>query len=222
MNTDRIFLVLVPLLRPWVKAGARRRRADFAAEAAAPGRVVFVGDSITQRGSWDELFPELATLNRGIDGDTTEDVLARLDAALDNPVAVSLMIGTNDLHTNHRLKAPEGIASRVESIVRRIRHAAPGADVFVNGLTPRTPYFAERIQHLNRRYREIAERAGATYVDLWPAMADDNGALRTQYTFDNLHLSPDGYRAWGEVLRPLLASHASSAPDPKSNKETNR
>ena len=211
MNTDRIFLVIVPILRPWVMRKARRRRESFAAEPAAPGRVVFLGDSITERGAWSELFPELATLNRGIDGDTTEDVIARLDDALEAPVAVSVLIGTNDLHTYRHLKDPEGIVRRVQEIVRGIRHAAPGAALFVNGLTPRSPYFADRIRSLNERYREIAEQEGATYVDLWPALADERGALRKEYTFDSLHLSAAGYRAWSEVLRPLLAPFALSA-----------
>ena len=183
---DRLYLVLVPLLRPWVARNAARRREAFAAEPAAPGRVVFLGDSITQRGEWASLFPELDTLNRGIDGDTTEDVLARLDEAVDRPRAVSLLIGTNDLHTTRRLKDPAGIARRLEQIVQCIRAAAPDAALFVNSMTPRTRYFAPRIRALNEQYRQLADRHGATYVDLWPALATDEGALRGEFTFDSL------------------------------------
>jgi len=217
MNTDRIYLVLVPLLRRSVVRRARRRQEAFQAEPSSPGRVVFLGDSITQRGDWEALFPELATLNRGIDGDTTQDVLARLDGAIDRPLAVNLLIGTNDLHTDKELKDPAGIVARLERIIAGIHGRAPGAMVFVNSMMPRTAFFAPRIRALNERFRDVAERTGCVYVDLWPALADDAGALRKQYTFDNLHLSPAGYDAWSEVLRPVLAPFARTATTEKDN-----
>jgi lysophospholipase L1-like esterase len=201
VNTDRIYLVLVPAIRPVVAAAARRRRRSFAAENVTDGRVLFLGDSITQGGKWDELFPELSTLNRGINGDTTEDVLKRLDEALYKPIAVSLLIGTNDLHTYRRLKNPEGI-------VERIRAAAPEAQIFINSVTPRTPLFAPRIRTLNERFADIAQRTENTFVDLWPSLANEDGSLRKEFTPDNLHLSPAGYTAWRDVLRPLLKPFA--------------
>jgi lysophospholipase L1-like esterase len=208
VNTDRIYLVLVPTIRPLVAAAGRKRRRSFAAEKVTDGSVLFLGDSITQGGKWDELFPELSTLNRGINGDTTEDVLKRLDEALHKPIAVSLLIGTNDLHTYRRLKNPEGIVARAEEIVERIRAAAPEAQILINSMTPRTPLFAPRIRTLNARFADIAQRTGSTFVDLWPALANENGALRKEFTSDNLHLSPAGYAAWRDVLRPLLKPYA--------------
>lgn len=204
---DRIYLLTVPLMRPSVARRGLQRLERFREEPPSQGRVVFLGDSISQRGEWAELFPNLPTLNRGIDGNTTEDVLARLDQAIDHPAAVSLLIGTNDLHSYpRRLKDPQGIVERLEEIVRRIRTDAPDAPLFVNSITPRTSYFAAKIQEINRGYREVAERNGATYVDLWPAMADEHGALIKAYTFDSLHLTPEGYRAWAGVLRPYLST----------------
>lgn len=208
VNTDRIYLGLVPTIRPLVAAAARRRLRAFEAEERADGRVLFLGDSITHWGQWDVLFPELATLNRGTNGDTTQDVLARLDEAMQNPVAVSLLIGTNDLHTNRRLKEPQGIVSRLEQIIVRIRMKAPGVPIFINSITPRTPWFAPRIRSLNEQYADVARRTGCTYVDLWPALADDAGGLRTELTKDNLHLIEPGYQAWRDVLRPLLRPFA--------------
>ena len=208
LNTDRIYLVLVPTIRPLVAAAARKRLRGFKAEKRTDGRVLFLGDSITQGGEWNELFPELSTVNRGINGNTTEDVLARLDEALQNPIAVSLLIGTNDLHTYRRLKDADGIVNRVEKIIDRIKTAAPHAHIFVNSITPRTPLFAPRIRALNERYADLARRTGSTYVDLWPALADEHGALRKEFTADNLHLIPAGYEAWRDVLRPHLSPFA--------------
>lgn len=206
MNSDRIYSVVVPVLRSTVKSrmGAGRRR-YFEAVPVPPGRVLFLGDSITEGGLWGDLFPDLATSNRGIGGEATYDLLERVDATLNAPVAVSLMIGTNDLHGPRRFRDIDQVAARHEEIVRRIRDRAPDATLLVNPVLPRTAYFAPRIRELDARYADTAARHGATYVDLWPRFADENGAIRAEYARDNLHLTPAGYLAWAEELRPHLA-----------------
>jgi lysophospholipase L1-like esterase len=208
MNSDRVYLVLVPLLRPLVDAINAERKDQFRAAPLVPGNVVFLGDSITQRGFWDAWFPTLPTLNRGIDGDTTGNILGRLDEAILAPVAVNLLVGTNDLHGPRHLRDLDGIASRTTEIVHRIQQAAPDAVVFLNSVMPRTPLLAGRIRSLNDRYRRIATATGASYVDLWPALANPAGGLRKEFTSDNLHLRAPGYRAWTDVLRPHLERFA--------------
>jgi len=61
--------------------------------------VVFLGDSITE--AWPDLahaFPDIKVANRGISGDTTRGVLARLqgDVLTLEPAGIVLLIGTND------------------------------------------------------------------------------------------------------------------------------
>ena len=74
--------------------------------------IVFLGDSITQGGDWAAWFPELNTVNLGVGGDTTDDVLLRLDAVVEaRPDEVMLLIGTNDL----------GTRQSVEHLVRNIQ-----------------------------------------------------------------------------------------------------
>ncbi|MFE3054183.1 hypothetical protein [Nocardia sp. NPDC059239] len=55
-------------------------------------------------------------------------------------------------------------------------------------------------------FGDSAAQADAVYIDLWPALADANGALRQEFTRDGLHLSGAGYAAWIEVLRPHIAA----------------
>jgi lysophospholipase L1-like esterase len=173
-----------------------------------PKRVLFIGDSITEGGLWSDLFPDLPTSNRGIGGEATYDLLERLDSAVNDPIAVSLMIGTNDLHGPRKERENTKIADRTAEIIRRIRDLAPSAHVFVNSVLPRTVFFAAQIKELNECNREAAARHGATYVDLWPTFADAAGAIKPEYSRDNLHLTPAGYLAWTEVLRPHLAPFA--------------
>ena len=209
MNSDKMFSLLVPVIRPVVVGRiGRRRQRYFEAMPPPTGRVVFLGDSITQYVGWDDLFPDLRTANRGIGGETTSDLLARLDSAIVEPQAVSLLIGTNDLHGFPRDRDVPGIAERMDRIVCRIRERAPEAPLLVNSVLPRTPHFADRIRELNALYRRIADQRGALYIDLWPTFADEGGHIRRELTKDNLHLSPAGYLAWADILRPHLSLFA--------------
>ena len=142
-----------------------------------PGRVVFLGDSITAGGNWSEWFPDLPALNRGVDGDSVAGVHARLGTAIADPLAVSLLIGTNDLSGLGESRRVERIAEQTRALVAAIKGRAPEATFLLNSVMPRTRWMARTIQDLNRRYVDIAAEAGVTYVDLWPVLADDDGAL---------------------------------------------
>lgn len=207
MNSDRKLSVLIPLLRPIVKdrMGATRRR-HFEVVPVPPRRVLFLGDSITEAGLWSDLFPELPTTNRGIGGEATYDLIERVDGAINDPIAVNLLIGTNDLHGPRALRDLRQVAARHDAIVARIRELAPHATLLVNGLLPRTAHFRGHLQALNEWYAASAARHGATYVDTWPTFADDDGVIRAEYSRDGLHLTPHGYLSWAGLVRPHLAS----------------
>ena len=59
--------------------------------------VVMIGDSITQAGHWEDIFPTVRIANRGVDWDRTDDVLRRMDTILSvKPEKAFIMIGIND------------------------------------------------------------------------------------------------------------------------------
>lgn len=179
-------------------------RADqFARLGAPPDHVVMLGDSITAGGLWHEWFGEIPVLNRGVDGETSADLLRRLDSAVHDPVAIFLLIGTNDLTVGASL--PD-ITGNVRALLAEVDERASGTPVVVQSVMPRTRRFREDIQLLNRAYRAIVARAGGSveFLDLWPALADDDGGLRSAYTADGLHLNGHGYAAWVELLRPVM------------------
>ncbi len=215
VNFDRVLPVLAPVLGPVMRRTKAARQAQFDALPPAPGRVLFLGDSITERAMWDGWFPELPTTNRGISGDTIGEVKARLGSAIDAPLLVSLMIGTNDLSGLGTSRDIRAIAAQLSDLVDRIQEMAPSAPLLINSVAPRSAYFADRIRRLNDRYRQTAERVNATYVDLWPTMAAPDGALRAELTVEGIHFTNAGYRQWVEVLRPHL--HAALAATEKSS-----
>jgi lysophospholipase L1-like esterase len=200
-------LAVTPLVYQLMKPGFLHRRSHFESLGAAPGRVVFLGDSITEFGLWEEHFPAAPVLNRGIAGEISGQVLRRLDTAINSPRAVFLLIGTNDLSVG---LAENRIVRNVAAILDGIETRAPGVPVYLQSVMPRTEWRRGQIEALNARYRGLAEARADTvrYLDLWPVLADGKGALRTEFTRDKLHLNGPGYRAWCGLLEPLVQSAA--------------
>ena len=182
------------------------RRSQFEHLPMPPGCVLFLGDSITEQGVWHEWLPGLPTLNRGIGGDTVHEVQARLDRAVNEPTVISLLVGTNDLSGIGPSHEVPVIAAQFRRLVAELHRRAPEACLIVNSVMPRRASFADQVRALNREYLAIAADAGATYLDLWPGLADDSGGLRAELTRDSLHRNGAGYEAWLAQLRPLLPS----------------
>jgi lysophospholipase L1-like esterase len=197
--------MIARLFRPLVKAQMAMRRDQFEVLPLPERRVVFLGDRITEGGNWDEWFPQYSTLNRGLGSDTVDGVRTRLATAINQPAAVSLLIGTNDLGGQGRTNKVTGIAAQFKNLLHEIRALAPHTRLVVNSVMPMRQKHADRIRELNEKYAVIAHDMNADYVDLWPALADGD-TLNAAYTRDRLHLNGHGYRAWVEVLRPHLVT----------------
>ncbi|MGW0665121.1 GDSL-type esterase/lipase family protein [Streptodolium elevatio] len=205
---NRLSTAIFNLVMRTVRAQQRHRRSQFAALELQPGRVVFLGDSITEGGLWDEWFPHAAVVNRGIGGETSGDVLARIGTAVNAPAAVFLMIGTNDLSARIPL---EQIEANVLAILREIEERAPGVPVHLQSVLPRKLSYRDRVKALNKCYQALAdESSNVRYLDLWPHFATPEGALRPRFTLDHLHLNGEGYRCWADQLRPYIESGTAS------------
>jgi lysophospholipase L1-like esterase len=174
-------------------------------------RIVFVGDSITE--GWVTLEQDLAALpvkvaNRGIGGDTTPNLLYRLEQdVLDlHPRGLVVLIGTNDLgeHTS-----PAVIADNLRVFHRRVRVAYPQIPIAWCLVMPRKgdDTFPERIRELNTLIGGIAgSDANATVVDTFTPLALPDGSSKPEYfSPDRLHLNPTGYAVWRTVLYPMLS-----------------
>ncbi|RPE83290.1 MULTISPECIES: GDSL-type esterase/lipase family protein [unclassified Curtobacterium] len=164
--------------------------------------VLFLGDSITAQGSWDSWLPDEQTLNQGISGDTTDGVLARLDAVVaEQPEVIVLLIGTNDFG-NHRASA-EHVVRNVETILITLRRELPGVRLLLVSVLPRQAEYTAKIEEANRHLRQFVATCHAQYLDAWPALADGDH-LGDRFTDDGLHLTDEGYRAYLGELVPAL------------------
>jgi lysophospholipase L1-like esterase len=165
-----------------------------------------LGDSLTDWGEWHELLGRPAA-NRGIAGDTTHDVAARLEDALDPPPrTLVLLIGVNDLL---RGATAESTSRNILALVAEIRRRSPTTRVIVQSLLPvgaRPPSgdLRERIDTVNTHLAAEASRAGYEYLDVASALRTPDGWLDPRFSTDGLHLSGAGYQTWATALAPIL------------------
>lgn len=182
-----------------------RRQSQFEAYAEPKGGVVFVGDSITHGAEWNELFGRTALYNRGIGGDTTTGVLARIDSVIAlAPERLFLMIGVNDLNSRQ-----DGIAERYDRILQVLGERLPSTRVYVQSVLPVTEDWMATdnasIDALNVEIQSIASRRGLPYIDLHSLFEDETGALRSELTNDGIHLMAEGYAIWRDAIREQVA-----------------
>ena len=195
----------VPIPKAW-----RGRREEFRQRAGREaGAVVFIGDSITQGlGKLaPHLFPGLTIANRGIIGDTSFGVRARLreDVIALGPRAVVLLIGTNDLTGGAE---PRVIAANIREIVKAITQALPACPVIVCLVMPRAASSGvppEKVRALNNLIRGAARGRNISLCDTFRIFTGPGGEPLPEEFPDGLHPNTRGYAKWAAALRPLLA-----------------
>ena len=170
------------------------------------GCVIFLGDSLTDWLSLNELLPGINVINRGIAGDTTIGVLHRLDEVIRHkPAKIFLLIGTNDIAMG---MSERKIIDNIREIIRRIHEGSQESKIYLQTLIPvNSKYMGYRhnmkIETVNDVIRRIVGELDCTLVDLYEIFAD-NGELPERYTFDGLHLNGEGALKWIDFIKPLL------------------
>ncbi|MDE6541658.1 MAG: sialate O-acetylesterase [Muribaculaceae bacterium] len=173
--------------------------------------IVMLGNSLTHGCEWHELFGNPRVVNRGINGDIIGGLHDRLPAiTAGRPAKIFLLCGVNDI--SHDLTA-DSIASALGALIAEIRTATPSTRLYVQSLLPINNTFGrykaiagkeQTVRDVNRLLRPIVESAGATWIDLHPLFADDEGRLRADLTNDGLHLLAPGYAIWRDALLPYI------------------
>ena len=184
------------------------RIAKFEAEPVVAGRVIFLGNSITQGGDWAKLTGDSTVINRGIGADITFGLRARLDdVTRRKPSKLFVLIGINDISKD----IPDAvIAAQYRALVDSVKSQSPATRIFVQSILPLNPTVKnfpqhydkqERVVAVNRLIRRMARQTGATYIDLWPIFVDRQNRLDASLTGDGLHLNAAGYERWVRHLR---------------------
>lgn len=173
----------------------------------AGGQIVMLGNSITAECEWRELLQHDAVINRGIIGDGTFDILARLTPIIESkPKKIFLLIGVNDL-LFHPLST---IAENYEKIVKRIKSETPDTELYLESILPvhndlrRNGLKNDDINALNGQIFELSKKYNAVYIDLASKLKNREGGLREEFSLDGVHLNGKGYTILGENLREYI------------------
>ncbi|MEQ1737044.1 MAG: GDSL-type esterase/lipase family protein, partial [Rhodoglobus sp.] len=164
--------------------------------------LVFVGDQVTAGGTWEQWFPERETLTLASTGHGTEELLSRIDELIEaHPTAISLQIGCNDFVQR---RSVEHVVRNIEKLLMMLRRDLPGTRMLLQSILPGDLECTADIQDANRHLRQFTPSVKAQYLDLWPAMADESGALLPDLSAGKSTLSERGYEVWLSEMRPAL------------------
>jgi lysophospholipase L1-like esterase len=165
--------------------------------------VVMIGDSLTERADWSDIFPEIAIANRGVNGDTVSGALKRLDTIFSvNPSKAFIMLGINDLAN----KAPtEEVFRGYVQLVTAFKNR--GIEVNVQSTLlcndKKWPMCAQILPLIGDLNRRLSELSGVNFIDLNAALSD-RGVLKSEFTDDGIHLTALGYNVWRrEIARRI-------------------
>ena len=171
--------------------------------------ILFLGDSITAREDWNVLFGVSNITNAGISGNTTDDVIARLNSALaSQPEKIFLMIGVNDLL---RGKEVSYVLANYGIILDAIKSHDPGAKVYVQSVLPvnndlmqSESVDSQKIIALNGQLKSLAQKDGYFFIDLYPHFCGADNKMYKKYAPDGLHPDAPGYAIWKNLIRQYL------------------
>ena len=171
-----------------------------------PTDVVFAGDSLIERCSWDEMYPDLEVKNRGIGGDSINGLRVRIETIMQTkPKKVFIYIGINDILQGREV---ENIIGRYNELFDELSHY--DCKYYVQAILPvaSSQSDAERIcldvNEINERLRSICEGRGYTFIDLWSEFAGDDWALKDEYYYDGVHVNAAAYKRWKEIIDPYV------------------
>ena len=189
-----------------------------------PIDILLVGDSITQQwgspldkgvlnDAWKKHFGGYKTINIGIGGDKTQNVLWRLDhggvEGLE-PRLVIVMIGNNNMFFTPETGV-EAAARGIQMCVANLREKFPAAEVIVAKILPaHAPgvRFYEDIKKTNAALEALKLNSDPKVhiLDLWSDFTTADGALKPDlFSADNIHLTQaGGYKVYAAKLKPLL------------------
>ena len=196
---------------------ARYRDANAALAPAVAGenRVVFLGDPITDYWKLPDDFPGKPYINRGIDGQTTPEMLVRFrqDVLNLHPKVLVVLAGTNDIAGVTGPASNEDIESNYASMADLAR--AHHIRIVFASLLPVHNYthdaqesFAlrprERILALNKWLKNYCAQNGFVYLDYFNSLVDERGLLQRALSDDGLHPTDAGYKLMAALVEKAI------------------
>ncbi len=177
-------------------------------KSAPSGSIMFIGDSMIERGDFSTISPY--AVNLGISGESSRQLQYRINETdinnqpnlIHRAGAVVILTGVNDL-SDFRNGTPNNAADTVKIILDRIINWTSGRVVICKVIPVDSAVFSvptnESIQRLNGYISAYSTKPWVKVVDVNATLAPQ-GSLLPQYHVDGQHLSTAGY----DVLKSAI------------------
>ena len=193
----------------WGKKNYKKVIEEFKEKPLNLNDIVFLGNSITAGGNdWSERLNISNIKNRGIGGDTTDGVIARLDEIIYfKPKAVFLLIGINDLWNNPQTDSSiKRIGNNIHKIAINISQKSPKTIIYVQTVLPvKKEIYKNQIISLNQIIKNNASNSNSySVIDLYSIFVNDSGLIIDELSYDGVHLNEKGYDHWVKFIKPIV------------------
>jgi lysophospholipase L1-like esterase len=191
------------------------QNAALPAPTVGEQRVVFIGDSITDRWNLAKFFPDKPYINRGIGGQVSPQMLVRFhaDVVALKPKAVVILAGINDIQGALQVETEAQIAANYSALAE-IAEGNGIRPIFtllmpVNNYTPNAVTMLEdrkpeRVAWLNAWLSGFCADHGYGLIDYGPVLRDDKGLLKAQYTSDGIHPNDTAYALMAPIAEAAI------------------
>lgn len=173
--------------------------------------IYFLGDSLTDGCEWNELLSNNNIKNRGLNGDSTQGVLNRLNQITKSkPQKVFIMIGINDLLGNIETNI---VLDNYQKIIQTIKTDSPKTKIYLESILPmnfeldktKRPITNQNISDFNNKLKDFSDNSTIFYIDLYSKFLDSSNQLDKQYTLDGIHLNGQGYLIWKNEISKYIS-----------------
>jgi len=171
--------------------------------------ILFLGSSsFTYWKDVNDYFPGKTIVNRGFGGSRLLDLNNYANDLLQpyHPRQIVIYCGENDISTDN--PSPEEVLERFKTFFVKIRTFYPKVPVaYVSAkYSPSREQYWPRMKTMNdliANYLKTQKRTA--FIDITKVMNDEQGHVRKDlFKEDMLHMKPEGYRHWAEVMAPYL------------------
>jgi len=145
-------------------------------------------------------------VNRGINGERSDEILARLEEELETfkPDVVIILAGVIDLYQGGSAESVKANLARMYEISRQRKIKIVSCTILPYNLAQRT--IQARIQEVNDWIREYSRDHNLIFCDTFKAAEDPLNSFHLKESPDGLHPSVKVYRQMGEAIASVITT----------------
>lgn len=171
--------------------------------------VVFLGNSITHGGKFDQVFPDKKVCNLGYPSDDLAGMRKRIPQVVAlHPKKVFLMGGANDVRHFDKVL----FETQYLDLIRTLRDSLPDVTIILQSVLPINYEICkafgndcnDKINKANEIIKKLAVESHMNYIDLNRCYIDVEGKLDVRFTDDGIHLKEEAYNIWYKEIKVFI------------------